>query len=142
MKHSSRRCRHSVDWCRWIGKNVSRCAKQVPCIRSQALVEAQQTTRTWNDCWLTGSSGTFGSQGTCWVTRSMVAKAVATMGQRRPWLGQSRRRKHKHIFVRTTDGTARHGKQIAFRSPGSLAANLGLRSSLPGAWCKPNSLHS
>ena len=38
----------------WTAKNVSRCTKQVPCIRSQALVA-----RTWNDCKLAGNVGLF-----------------------------------------------------------------------------------
>ena len=61
----------------------------------------------------TGSSGTFGSQGTCRSRRR--SQRWEGPPARRPWPGQSRRRTHKHIFVRTTDGTARHGKHIYAR---------------------------
>ena len=33
-----------------LSKNVSRCTRQIPCIKSQALVAAQHTTKTWNNC--------------------------------------------------------------------------------------------
>ena len=59
VKHSSVRCRWWIDWCKWTVKNVSRCTKHVPCIRSQALVAAQHTTRTWTNCRLTGNVGKF-----------------------------------------------------------------------------------
>ena len=55
VKKSLIRCLWWFENCSWIAKNVSLCPRQIPYIRSQALVAAQHRSRTWNDCQLTGS---------------------------------------------------------------------------------------
>ena len=54
-KNSLTRCLWWVDDCSWIARNVSLCPRQIPCVRSQALVAAQHRSRTWNDCRLAGN---------------------------------------------------------------------------------------
>ena len=57
----------------------------------------------------TGSSGTFGSQGTCWVTRSMVAKAVATMGRASRKEAVARAKSSAHAQAHLCKNHGRHG---------------------------------
>ena len=56
VKHSLIKCRWRIDYT-WAAKNVSWCTELIPFIRSQTLVAALHTTKTWNNCRLTGNVG-------------------------------------------------------------------------------------